>query len=125
MVADKTPITVIHDSASQLFPIVHYLFHWVKKNLNWVGIRKISNITPFHKSDSRSIIIKFIPIKILRKLSIDLERILFSFIYPKICHLIDCRPLGLMTKKSTVTQMIFYLDEIYLASDSAVLCFSV
>ena len=78
-------------------------------------------MSPFHKSDSRSKIIKFMPIKTLPKLLIDLERILFSFIYSKVCHLIDCHLLGLMKKRNNVTQMISYLDEIYLASDSAVL----
>ena len=40
MVADKTPISAIHDSASQLSPIVHYPFHWVKKKTELGGYQE-------------------------------------------------------------------------------------
>ena len=60
------------------------------------------------------------PISILPKLSVILERILFNFIYPKVRSSITKNQHGFMTKRSTVTQMILYLDKVYRDIDSNV-----
>ena len=52
-------------------------------------------------------------ISILPQLLLILERMVFSFIYPRVRPNITSVQLGLMTKRSTITQLLEYLDKIY------------
>ena len=58
-------------------------------------------------------------ISILCKLPLVFERMLFDFIYPKVKFLICKQQRGFMKLRSTVTQMIDYLDVIYKYQDNS------
>ena len=65
------------------------------------------------------------PISILPKLSLVLERILFDFIYPKVRSKFSSSQFGFMSKKSTVLQLIAFLDNLYKCYDVNEPCFIV
>ena len=101
---------------SQSYPSVMYFeCMW-----NLLCMWKLSFVTPLHKDGPRTQIENYRPISILPKLSLILERILFNFIYPKVRNSITKNQHGFMTKRSTVTQMILYLDKVYRNIDSNV-----
>ena len=65
------------------------------------------------------------PISILPKVSLVLERILFDFIYSKVRSKISRSQFGFMSKKSTVLQLIAFLDNLYKCYDVNQPCFVV
>ena len=94
------------------------LFTHTLKNRTWPDVWKVSHITPLHKKGPKSSIEKYRPVSILCKLPLILERIIFNFLYPKVLKLIHRKQHGFMKARSTVTQMISYLDLVYRAMDS-------
>ena len=65
------------------------------------------------------------PLSILPKLSLVLERNLFDFIYPKVRSKISRSQFGFMSNKSTVLQLIAFLDNLYKCYDVNEPCFVV
>ena len=118
MGADKIPSFVLRECATILSPAVQHLFYWVTKNCTWPSLWKILYITPLHKTGPLNLIEKYRPISILCKISLVFEPILSDFIYPKVKFLICKQQHGFMKLKSTVTQMIDYLDIVYKSQDN-------
>ena len=58
------------------------------------------------------------PISILSKLLLAFERILFDFLYEKFCNKIHRHQYGFLKNKSTVLQLLVFLDEIYHSHDN-------
>ena len=117
---DLIPSFILYRCSQILTPIVTELFNWVLHNRTWPAMWKLSFVSPLHKDGPRTQIENYRPISILPKLSRILERILFNFIYPKVRNSITKNQHGFMTKRSTVTQMILYLDKVYRNIDSNV-----
>ena len=115
---DQVPSFVLHKASNILAPLVLELFTHILKNRTWPDVWKVSHITPLHKKGPKSSIDNYRPISILCKLSLILERIIFNFLYPKVLKLIHRKQHGFMKARSTVTQMISYLDLVYRAMDS-------
>ena len=119
MGSDNIPSFVLREFATILSPAVQQLFYWVTKNCSWPSLWKKSYITHLHKTRPLNLIENYRPISILCKLSLVFERISFDFIYPKVKFLICKQQHGFMKLRSTVTQMIDYLDIFYKSQDNS------
>ena len=119
-VADGIPPFVLKNCAVTLAPLVHLVFNNILSLRNWPTIWKCSFITPIHKKESKNRVENYRPISILPRLSLILEKILFDFLYSKFhCKLIN-RQHGFRKERSTITQLLVFLDEIYNNSDKNV-----
>ena len=58
------------------------------------------------------------PISNLPKLFLVCERLLFDFIYPRVCHFIKAQQYGFMKHRNTVSQLVSYLDHVYKSIDN-------
>ena len=74
-------------------------------------------IIPTFKTGSKFCIQSYRSISNLSKLSLVFERVLFNTLYPFVRKLISPRRFGFMKGRSTITQIILNLDEIYKAHD--------
>ena len=74
-------------------------------------------IIPTFKTGSKFCIQSYRPLSNLSKLSLVFERIIFNALYAFIRKRISPRQFGFMKGRSTITQLILYLDEIYKAHD--------
>ena len=119
MGADNIPSFVLRECAAVLSPAVQQLFYWVNKNCTWTSLWNISYITPLHQTGPLNLIGNYRPVSILCKLLLLIERILFGFNYPKVKFLICKQQHGFMKLRSTVTQMIDYLDIVYKSQDNS------
>ena len=115
--ADNIPQFVLRHCSGPLSVAAYYLFMSIITSCTWPAcwIRALS--TPIHKSGPTSNIENYRPISIMPKLSLIFERILFDHIYPRIrCH-ISSRQYGFMSRRSTCTQLIDFLDTVYQSID--------
>ena len=110
---------MIRECAAILSPAVQQLFYWVTKNCTWTSLWNLSYITPLHKTGPLNLIRNYRPISILCKHSLLFERILLDFFYPKVKFLICKQQYGFMKIRSSVTQMIDYLDIVYKSQDNS------
>ena len=114
---DQVHSFVLQNASNILAPLVFELFTRILKDRTWPNVWKVSHITPLHKKGPKSSSETYRPISILCKLSLNLERI-FNFLYPKVFKLFHRRQHGFMKARSSITQMITYLDLVYRAMDS-------
>ena len=88
-------------------------------------IPKCSTITPIYKSDDPESVEKYRPISILPQLSIILEKLLFRYIYSHVRKKVCTEQHGFMRQRSTVTQLLPFLDELYSRKDSNIPSYAV
>ena len=110
---DNIPSFVLRKCSRFISTAVYYLFLHILSVAEWPEFWKTSHVTPLLKSDARLLVVNYHPISILPKLSLVLERLIFNFVYPRIRHKISRQQFGFMTRRSTVTQLIAYLDLLY------------
>ena len=94
------------------------MFTFILSTYTWPQIWKCSYITPLHKSGPKTLVTNYRPISILPKVSLILERILFNFIYAKVRHKLSSQQHGFMKGRSTVTQLLNFVDNLYSNYDS-------
>ena len=116
---------VLKECAQQLSLLVFEFFLRNTKFQQWPSQWKTSTVTPFYKSGSTSDVTNYRPISILPKLSIVFERLILNFIYSRVCSKIKRDQHGFMKYRSTVTQLISYLDKVYAATDKTHVCLTV
>ena len=116
--ADNIPSFLLHHCAKILCAPVFELFFWIVKTQYWPDLFKIAHVNPLKKFGPHNDISNYRPISILPKLFLLLERFLFNFIYTKIRHQIKRKQHGFMKSRSTISQMIMYLDSVYSARDT-------
>ena len=121
---DAIPSFVLKECAQQLSPLVFEFFLRITKTQQWPSQWKTSTVTPLHKSGSTSDVTNYRPISILPKLSVVFERLIFNFIYLQVCSK-KSEQHGFMKHRSTVTQLISYLDKVYAAKDTTHDCLTV
>ena len=92
-------------------------FQSIAETWTYPNLWKKAMIIPTFKTGSKFSIQSYRPISNLSKLSPVFERILFNALYPFVRKRISPRQFGFMKGRSTVTQLILYLDEIYKAHD--------
>ena len=119
-VADGIPPFVLKNCAVTLAPLVHLVFSNILILRKWPTIWKCSSITPIHKKESKIRVENYRPISILSRLSLILEKILFEFLYAKVNYKLSSRQHGFRKKHSTITQLLVFLDEIYVNYDKNV-----
>ena len=116
--ADLVPSFVLFNCAEALSPVILDLFYWTCNWKHWPEQWKHSLTTPLFGNGAQNDITNYRPISILPFLSLILEKVSFDFIYPKIRHLIKREQHGFMKSRSTVGQMITYLDLVYSSRDN-------
>ena len=79
---------------------------------------KTSRIIPIYKKGDKSNVTSYRPISILSKLSLTFECILFNFLYPLIRQSINHNQFAFMNRRSTITPLILFLDEVYANNDT-------
>ena len=119
------PPFVLQSQSSNISTSVFLLFRSILNCAIWPDVWKTSIITPIHKKGQTDDVTNYRPISILPKLSLVLERILFDFIYPKVRSKNSRSQFGFMSKKSTVLQLIAFLDNLYKCYDVNEPCFVV
>ena len=125
MGSDNVPSFVIHQSAEVISPPVHVLFQSILYNKHWFSVWKHAIITPLHKSGPKSLVSDYRPVSIVPVLSLVFERILYDFVYPKVRLSIKREHHGFMKSRSTVTQLISYLDVTCKARNLNIPCLSI
>ena len=123
--ADLIPSFVLFNCAEALSPVILDLFYWILNGKHWPEQWKYSFVTPLFKSGTLKDITNYRPIGILLFLSLILEKIFFDFIYPKNRYLIKREQHGFMKSRSTVSQMITYLDLIHSSRDNNIPALSI
>ena len=122
---DRLPTFILNYCSELISPLVVQLFVKVLETKTWPELWKCAFITPVLKSSNPENVENYRPINILPQLSIVLERMIFDFIYPKIRAKVTPAQHGFMTKRSTVTQLLEYLDQIYNDVEAKSECLSV
>ena len=79
---------------------------------------KVSEIVPIHKENNKQVVSNYRPISLLNATSKVLEKLMFDKIYSKVQKLLHNSQHGFRTKRSTITNIILYLHEIYLMYDN-------
>ena len=125
MGSDALPSFVMKHCSDFLSPAICTLFNSIVSSCFWPSEKKLSHVTPFYKLASSSDITNYRPISILPKLSVIFERILFDYIYPKAMKINKPQQIGFMKSRSTVSQIITYLDLIYANLDNNLPCLSI
>ena len=123
--ADLVPSFVLFNCAEALFLVKPDLFYWILNWKHWPEQWKHPFVTPLFKSGAHNDITNYRPIRILPFLSLILEKLLLDFIYPKYRRLIKCEPHGFMKSRSTVSEIITYLDLVYSSRDNNIPALSI
>ena len=84
----------------------------------WPSLWKCTTITPIYKSDDPESVEIYRPISILPQLSIIFEKLLFRYSYSHVRKKVCTEQHGFMRQRSTVTQLLPFLDELYNRKDS-------
>ena len=103
-------------------PLVSFLFLSIIQSCVWPDSWKTALITPVFKSGSPYDITNYRPVSILPPLSLIFERILFNYIYPRVQYKVSNAQHGFRKKRSTITQMLSYLNEVYHTHDAKIPC---
>ena len=119
---DNIPAFIYKSCHSILSPLVSFLFLSIIQSCVWPDSWKTALITPVFKSGSPYDITNYRPVSILPPLSLIFERILFNYIYPRVRYKISNAQHGFRKKRSTITQMLSYLDEVYHTHDAKIPC---
>ena len=112
-VADGIPPFVLKYCSASLGPLIHSLFSRIILTCKWPRLWKCAFVTPIHKKESRNNIKNYRPISLLPRLSLVLEKLIFDFLYSRLRYKLNSRQHGFRRGHSTITQLIFYLDELY------------
>ena len=116
--SDPTPTFLLNRCLDILAPLVTQLFELIIKFKEWPSLWKCSTITPIYKSDDPESIKNYRSISILPQLSIILEKLLFRYIYCHVRKKVCTEQHSFMRQRSTVTQLLPFLDELYNHKDS-------
>ena len=77
------------------------------------SVWKVARITPVFKSGSRKSITCYRSISLLPKISLIFEKLLFRFLFSKLKSKLHPKQLGFQSQKSSVRQLIDYLECVY------------
>ena len=111
--SDPIPTFVFNSCPGLLATLVTQLFNTIIKSKQWPDFWKCSTIKPILKSGNPENVENYRPISNLPHLSLIFEKIIFRFIYSQIRPLICDQQHGFLKNRSTVTQLLPYLDQLY------------
>ena len=115
---DGIPPFVLNYNADALTLMVYIPFSQIVTCCIWPDFWKEAFIMPFHKSGPKSHLTNYRGTSILPRLSLCLEKLLFNFIYFKVRHKLSHRQHGFVKKRSTFTQLLEYVENIYKCIDA-------
>ena len=98
-----------HTSTSLSFHVLK-LFEAIVESSVYPLSWKRAVITPLYRSGNKSLIVS---IRILPKLSLVFEKLLFKFLYPIIKNQLSNYQFGFRKGRSSVTQLLFFPNELY------------
>ena len=110
---DGIPGSFLSQYSTQLTFHIFKLFSAVANTGIYPNSWKFSFIKPTFKKGKKTDVTSYRPISNLSKLSLSFERILFNYLYQIIRDKIYKHQYGFVRKKSTVLQLIIFLDDIY------------
>ena len=115
---DRIPGLFLSFCASDIYFHVLKLFVHITETSCFPSNWKSSYIRPVYKNGPRNFINSYRPISILSKLSLAFEPNLFDFFNEKVCNKTHRHQYGFLKNKSTVLQLLVFLDELYLSHDN-------
>ena len=115
--SDPIPTFVFNSFPGLLAPLVTQFFNTIIKSKQWLDFWKCSAVKPIIKSGNPENVENYRPIGNLPLLSLILETIILRFIYSQIRLLICDQQHYFSKNRSTVTQLLLYLDHLYLQLD--------
>ena len=118
--SDNIPAFVLHHSASILAPLVHSHFQGIVYTGIWPDEWKTAFIILLQKNGSISLAQNYQPTSILVKLSLVFERILFRYIFLLVRAQISSSQHGFIKRRSTISQLLLYLNSLYRSFDESV-----
>ena len=119
---DNIPAFIYKSCHSILSPLVSFLFLSIIQSCVWPDSWKTAFITPVFKYGYPYDITNYRPVSKLPPLSLIFERIFFNYIYPQVRYKISNAQHGFRKKRSTITQMFSYLDEVNHTHDAKIPC---
>ena len=90
------------------------LFNTIANKQQFPSTWKVSEIVPIHKQNNKQVVSNYRPISLLNATSKVLEKLMFDKMYSKVQKLLHNSQHAFRTKRSTITNIILYLHEIYL-----------
>ena len=115
--SDPIPTFLLNSCPNILAPLATQRFTVVIKARRWPSDWKCSYITPIYKYGNPEDVENNRPITILPQLSLFLEKLLFRHIYPQVRTSICDEQPGFTKKRSPITQLLPYLDDLYNQKD--------
>ena len=103
--------------SSELNFHVYNLFQSILHNGIYPEEWKIAKITPVFKSGKNQDVRCYRPIRLLSKLSLSFERVIFKKMYKFIAPKLSTRQFGFLKGRSTITQLLLFLAEAYYVND--------
>ena len=110
---DLIPGLLLRHTSSSLSFHVLKLFEAIVESSVYPLSWKRAAFTPVYKSGNKSLIVSYRSISILPKLSLVFEKLLFKFLYPIIKNQLSNYQFGFRKGRSTVTQLLRFLNELY------------
>lgn len=109
---DLIPNIVLKNCADILAKSLTFLFNKILELGIIPSDWKRANVVPIFKSGCKNNIRNYRPVSLLPVVSKILERLVHSYLFSKLKHLITCKQYGFMPKKSTSIQLIESYEEI-------------
>ena len=107
---DQIPTALLLWCPCLFAELLYLIFHRIIESGNFPNIWKVAIVMPLHKKGSTNFIKNYRPISLLPKVSLILERILFTFLYCKTSSKLHPKQLGFQAKKSAIIQLVDFLE---------------
>ena len=91
---------------------IYGLFRTIKRTCTFPSFWKIGNVKPLFKKSNRALVTNYTPITLLCILSKIFEKWIFDSLYSFAAPLLHSSQFGFTKGKSTIIQLLCYLDEI-------------
>lgn len=109
---DGLPIIFYKNTLSQIIEPLVLIFKLAITQMQYPTAWKISHITPIHKSGDKADVKNYRPISVLSAIAKIFDRILHNYIQSKTSHLISSSQHGFTAGKSTVTNLLEFVNYI-------------
>lgn len=107
---DGIPIIFYKNTLTNIATPLLLLFQLSLKSMQYPDLWKISHITPIHKSGDTTNVENYRPISILSAAAKIFDKIIFKHIHSRTAHLISSHQHGFSVGKSTVSNLLEYVD---------------
>lgn len=109
---DGLPIIFYKSTLPNIVEPLHLLFSLSTKQMKYPSKWKISHISPIFKSGDKADVKNYRPISVLSAVAKIFDRILHNYLLSKTAHLISVSQHGFTVGKSTITNLLEYVNYI-------------